>query len=50
MFIKDGSLDCRGQGLLNVKSTGACYLMDYYTGSYDPEQPSFGYYSAKAFA
>jgi hypothetical protein len=49
MFIKDGSLDCRGQGLPDVASTGACYLMDVYTGSYDPDNKAFGYYSAKAF-
>ena len=48
-FVKGGGLDCRGQGLPDVASTGACYLMDAYTGSYDPIDTSFGYYSIKGF-
>lgn len=48
-FVKGGGLDCRSQGLPDVASTGACYLMDAYTGSYDPENTAFGYYSVRGF-
>ncbi|KAG7671787.1 hypothetical protein Ndes2526B_g07308 [Nannochloris sp. 'desiccata'] len=41
-------LDCRAQGLYDVASTGACYLIDTYTGSYEPIQ-SFEYTSGRAF-
>jgi len=47
-FIRDGGLDCRAQGLEVPFNTGACYLIDTYTGSYEPIQ-SFAYYSSKAF-
>jgi PAN domain len=49
MFIKDGGLDCRGQGLPSPADTGACYLMDSYSGSYEPENQGFSYFSSKAF-
>jgi hypothetical protein len=41
-------LDCREQGIFDVPSTGACYLIDTYTGSYEPIQ-GFEYTSGRAF-
>ena len=41
-------MDCRGQGIPDVASTGACYLIDTTTGEYDPIQ-NFQYISGKAF-
>jgi hypothetical protein len=42
------AFDCRSQGITDVASTGACYLIDSYTGSYDPlDALSFVYASGK---
>lgn len=44
-------LDCRSQAIADVASTGACYLIDAYTGAYDPLEPAaFAYASGKLAA
>ena len=42
-------MDCRGQGIPDVASTGACYLIEEETGSYEPLL-SFDYVSGWAFS
>lgn len=46
-FLDNGGLDCRKEG--GVAASGACYLLDSYTGSYDPLEEAFGYHSSNAF-
>ena len=42
------AIDCRAQGIPDVPSTGACYLLAEYTGGYDTD-PAFVYTSGRAF-
>ena len=46
-FLDVGGLDCRREE--GSMDSGACYLMDSYTGSYDPLEEAFGYHSSNAF-